>query len=66
MTIDIAEVAGESATRFGILLEAVQRGNRALVAEMLLTIPAVDLFAIEQRLSLFDVDVRSLLRGWRA
>jgi hypothetical protein len=59
----IAQVAGESATRFGILLDAVQRGNRALVAEMLLTIPGDDLLAIEQRLAFFDIDLRGLLRG---
>jgi hypothetical protein len=57
------DVTSDSATRFGLLLEAVQRGNRPLAAEMLLSIPATDLEAIEARLALFDLDLPGLLKG---
>jgi hypothetical protein len=59
----IPDIAPESAARFGLLLEAAQRGNRALAAEMLMSIPGADLTAIEVRLRLYGIDPRSLLSG---
>ncbi len=60
---DMPDIAGESATRFGILLEAARRGNRVLAAEMLLSIPTADLEAIEDRLERFGIDLGSLTAG---
>lgn len=65
MSALIPEVDAEAAARFGLMLEAARRGNTALVAEMLMSIPANDLAAIDERLALFNLDLRSLLKGPR-
>lgn len=65
MTAGLAEIDGAAATRFGILLDAAERGNRALVADMLVSIPVSDLLAIEQRLAAFDIDLSDLVPAAR-
>lgn len=55
------DVSTEGAARFGLLLDAVKRGNTALAAEMLVSIPAADLIAIEARLGRYGIDLRTLL-----
>lgn len=59
----IPDVDGAAAARFGLLLAAARRGDRLLAAEMLLSIPAADLEAIQARLRFFGVDISSLLTG---
>lgn len=59
----LPEISSHGAARFGLLLDAAERGNRALVAEMLMSIPADDLAAIDVRLRWYGIDPKSLLTG---
>lgn len=55
------EISLAAAARFGLLLGAARRGERALAAELLLSIPEGDLVAIEVRLARFGIDPATLL-----
>jgi hypothetical protein len=55
------EISYAAAARVGLLLRAVQAGDRALVAEMLLSIPEAEVGAVEARLRRFGADPAILL-----
>lgn len=55
------EISGHGAARFGLMLEAVKRGDIAQAAEMLVSISHDDLDAIKARLAEFGIDVRDIV-----
>jgi hypothetical protein len=55
------EISLATAARFGMLLRAVQVGDRLLVAEMVVSLPADEVPAIEARLRRFGVDPATML-----
>ena len=57
----LPEIDGCAATRFGLLLNAVKNRDVAMAADMLTSIPATDLAAIQVRLEAFGIDLRDLL-----
>lgn len=59
----LPDISSQGAARFGMLLDAAERGNRALAAEMLMSICADDLAAIDARLRWYGIDPKSLLYG---
>lgn len=59
----LPEIDGCAATRFGLLLNAVKNRDIAMAADMLTSIPATDLAAIQVRLAAFGIDLRDLFHN---
>ena len=56
-----ATITAAGAARFGLMLEAVKRGDLAQAAEMLISIPEHDIITIKERLGEFGIDVHGLV-----
>lgn len=56
-----AEISPAGAARFGLMLEAVKRGDLTQAAEMLVSISEHDIDAIKARLAEFGIDVRDIV-----
>jgi len=56
-----SQISAAGAARFGLLLEAVKRGDLAQVAEMLVSISHNDIEAIKARLAEFGLNAHDLV-----
>jgi hypothetical protein len=57
-----AEISMTGAARFGLMLSAVNSGDLAQAAEMLISIPRADIDGIKARLAEFGFEVTDLVR----
>lgn len=59
--MNVEEISAAGAARFGLMLEAVRRGDLAQAAEMLLSLSSSDVRAIKARLAEFGLNAQDLV-----